>query len=144
VDLNPQLLTLNPPATNTVAAVLTNFLPLFCTNSGYATREAVPTNTVAVVLTSFIPVIYTNQVQMPVTNLVAQPEVLAAIDATGSVMNTFAPGIGSIVALAFGGLYHGYRQSELPSQKRFGNKIQLSSLAHAVGRMPDFRQRPVS
>jgi hypothetical protein len=29
---------------------------------------------------------------------------------TRSVVNTFAPGIGSILALALGGLYHGYRQ----------------------------------
>jgi hypothetical protein len=52
----------------------------------------------------------TNVVQMPVTNLVAKPEAEAAISAVGSVVNTFAPGIGSIVALALGGLYHGYRQ----------------------------------
>jgi hypothetical protein len=32
------------------------------------------------------------------------------ITGLGSVVNTFAPGIGSIVALALGGLYHGYRQ----------------------------------
>ncbi len=42
--------------------------------------------------------------------MVAKPEALATIEATGSVVNTFAPGIGSIVALALGGLYHGYRQ----------------------------------
>jgi hypothetical protein len=36
--------------------------------------------------------------------------VVAAIDATGSIINTLMPGIGSIVALALGGLYHGYRQ----------------------------------
>ena len=35
---------------------------------------------------------------------------LATIEATGSVVNTSAPGIGSILALAFGGLYHVYRQ----------------------------------
>ena len=35
---------------------------------------------------------------------------MAAIEATGSVVNTFMPGIGSILALALGGLYHGYRQ----------------------------------
>jgi len=29
---------------------------------------------------------------------------------TGSIVNTFAPGIGSLLALALGGLYHGYRQ----------------------------------
>ena len=57
-----------------------------------------------------LPVFYTNIVQVPVTNLVAKPEALAAIDATGSVVNTFMPGIGSIFALALGGLYHGYRQ----------------------------------
>src|ERR1035438_2644533 len=65
---------------------------------------------VAALLTNFVPVYYTNIVQVPVTNLVAKPEALAAIDATGSVVNTFAPGIGSILALALGGLYHGYQQ----------------------------------
>jgi hypothetical protein len=57
-----------------------------------------------------VPVFYTNLVQVPVTNLVARPEAEAAIRATGSIINTFMPGIGSIVALALGGLYHGYRQ----------------------------------
>ena len=42
-----------------------------------------------------MPVFYTNLVQVPVTNLVAKPEALAAIDALGSVTNTFLPGIGS-------------------------------------------------
>jgi len=41
---------------------------------------------------------------------VARPEGLASIEGTGAVINTFMPGIGSIVALALGGLYHGYRQ----------------------------------
>ena len=68
----------------------------------------VVTNTV--VVTNLVPVFYTNIVQVPVTNLVAKPEVLAAFDAVGSVTNTFLPGIGSILALALGGLYHGYRQ----------------------------------
>ncbi|HEX5222018.1 MAG TPA: hypothetical protein VFZ59_20815 [Verrucomicrobiae bacterium] len=44
------------------------------------------------------------------TNLVSKSGALATIEATGSVVNTFLPGIGSIVALALGGLYHGYRQ----------------------------------
>jgi hypothetical protein len=70
----------------------------------------VATNTIAAILTNFIPVFYANVVQAPVTNLVTKPEALAAIEATGSVVNTFAPGIGSIVALALGGLYHGYGQ----------------------------------
>jgi hypothetical protein len=78
--------------------------------SGYMSREPVATNMVAAVVTNFVPVFYTNVVQVPVTNLVAKPEVEAAISATGSVINTFAPGIGSIMALALGGLYHGYRQ----------------------------------
>jgi hypothetical protein len=78
--------------------------------SGYATREPVATNMVTAVVTNFVPVFYTNIVQVPVTNLVAKPEALAAIEATGSVVNTFMPGIGSILALALGGLYHGYRQ----------------------------------
>jgi len=108
--------------TNTV--VVTNMVPqviertniVFVTNaasgavSGYATREPVATNLVTVLLTNLVPVFQTNLVQVPVTNLVAKPEAEATIQAAGSVVNTFFPGIGSIVALALGGLYHGYRQ----------------------------------
>ena len=108
--------------TNTV--VVTNLVPqvvertsvVYVTNafsgavSGYATREPVATNMVTALATNFVPVFYTNFVQVPVTNLVAKPEALGAIEAVGSVTNTFAPGIGSIVALALAGLYHGYRQ----------------------------------
>ena len=108
--------------TNTV--VVTNLVPqvvertsvVYVTNtvsgavSGYVTREPVATNIITAVVTNLMPVFYTNIVQVPVTNLVAKPEVLAAFDAAGSVTNTFLPGIGSILALALGGLYHGYRQ----------------------------------
>jgi hypothetical protein len=66
---------------------------------------------VTAVVTNFVPVFMTNMVQVPVTNLIAKSGAEAAIQATGSVINTFAPGIGSIVALALGGLYHGYRQA---------------------------------
>jgi hypothetical protein len=78
--------------------------------SGFAAREPIATNYLTVTATNLIPVFMTNMVQVPVTNLVAKPEAKAAIGAVGSVVNTFAPGIGSIVALALGGLYHGYRQ----------------------------------
>jgi hypothetical protein len=102
--------------TNTVPGVTERTNIVFVTNavsgavSGYPTREPVATNMVTAVVTSFVPVFYTNLVQVPVTNLVAKPEAEAAIQAAGSVVNTFAPGIGSIVALALAGLYHGYRQ----------------------------------
>ncbi len=75
-----------------------------------APKESVATNMVAAVVTNLVPVFMTNLVQVPVTNLVAKPDAMAAIDATGSIINTVMPGIGSIVALALGGLYHGYRQ----------------------------------
>jgi hypothetical protein len=108
--------------TNTV--VVTNVVPVvtertnivFVTNdvsgavSGYATREPVATNMVTAVVTNFVPVFMTNVVQVPVTNLVAKPGAEAVIQTAGSVINTFVPGIGSIVALALGGLYHGYQQ----------------------------------
>jgi hypothetical protein len=102
--------------TNTVPVVTERTNIVFVTNavsgdvSGYATRQPVATNMVTAVVTNFVPVFFTNTVQVPVTNLVAKPEAEATIQATGSVINTFAPGIGSIVALALGGLYHGYRQ----------------------------------
>jgi hypothetical protein len=107
--------------TNTV--VVTNVVPqvvertsvVYVTNaaggvSGYMAREPVATNMVSMVVTNFVPMLVTNLVQVPVTNLVARPETEATIQAAGAVVNTFAPGIGSIVALALGGLYHGYRQ----------------------------------
>ena len=78
--------------------------------SGYVTREPVTTNVVTVIQTNLVPVFYTNVVQVPVTNLMAKPEMLATIEATGSIVNTFLPGIGSILALVLGGAYHGYRQ----------------------------------
>jgi hypothetical protein len=111
-----QVVTNTVVVTNTLAQVVERTNVVYVTNnatgavSGYATREPVATNMVATVLTNFVPVYYTNIVQVPVTNLVAKPEALAAINATGSVINTFMPGIGSILALALGGLYHGYRQ----------------------------------
>ena len=102
--------------TNTVPIVMERTNIVYVTNatsgtvSGVATREPVATNYVTAVLTNLVPVFMTNVVQVPVTNLVAKPEVETAIGAAGSVINTFAPGVGSIVALALGGLYHGYRQ----------------------------------
>jgi hypothetical protein len=57
-----------------------------------------------------VPGLETNLMSVPTTNLVARPEALATIEAAGNMVNTFLPGIGSIVALALGGLYHGYRQ----------------------------------
>ena len=78
--------------------------------SGYVAREPVATNLVTLLVTNTIPVFETNMVQVPFTNLVARPESLATIAATGSVVNTFLPGVGSVLALLLGGLYHGYRQ----------------------------------
>ena len=78
--------------------------------AGYATREPVATNLVVTAVTNFVPVFMTNVVQVPITNLIARPEAEATIQAAGSVVNTFAPGVGSLLALALGGLYHGYRQ----------------------------------
>ena len=102
--------------TNTVPVVTERTNVVFVTNAvsgavcGYAVREPVATNMVTAIVTNVVPVFMTNLVQVPVTNLVAKPEALATIEATGSIVNTFAPGIGSILALALGGLYHGYRQ----------------------------------
>jgi len=123
---NAEVTWTNVPAvhvfTNTV--VVTNVVPVvtertnvvFVTNatsggvSGLAAREPIMTNWVTSIVTNVIPVFMTNMVQMPITNLVGKPGVEASIDATGAIINTFMPGIGSVVALALGGLYHGYRQ----------------------------------
>jgi hypothetical protein len=78
--------------------------------AAYAVQEPVGTNFMAVVVTNLVPVFATNVVQVPVTNLVARPEAEAAVLAVGTMVNAVAPGVGSIVALVLGGLYHGYRQ----------------------------------
>lgn len=111
-----QVFTNTAVVTNTVPVVTERTNIVFVTNavsgsvSGYVVREPMATNLVQAAVTNFVPVFMTNLVQVPVTNLVAKPEAEATIQAAGSVINTFAPGIGSIVALALGGLYHGYRQ----------------------------------
>jgi len=102
--------------TSTVPVVVERTNVVYVTNAPtgavavYVAREPVATNLVTAVVTNFVPVFYTNLVQVPVTNLVGRAETEALIEATGSVVNTFAPGIGSILALALAGLYHGYRQ----------------------------------
>jgi hypothetical protein len=90
--------------TNTV--VVTNLVPEIVAEIG----KPVVTNFVTLLVTNRIPVFETNVVQLAVTNLVARPEALATIGATESILNTFLPGVGSLVALLLGGLYHGYRQ----------------------------------
>jgi hypothetical protein len=59
-----------------------------------------------------------------------EPEAEAAIQAAGSVVSTFAPSIGSIVALAVGGLYHGYRQ--VRNRKMNEARVQGVETARAV------------
>jgi len=101
---------------NTVPVVVERTNVVYVTNAasgvvaGYVVREPVATNWVPVVVTNFVPVFLTNFVPVPVTNVVAKPEALATIEATGSLVDAFAPGIGSILALVLAGLYHGYRQ----------------------------------
>jgi hypothetical protein len=88
--------------------------------TAYAVREPVGTNFVAVMVT----------VRVPVTNLVARPEAEEAMRAAGTVINAFAPGVGSILALVLGGLYHGYRQ--LRNQKVNEALVQGVETARAV------------
>ena len=108
--------------TNTI--VVTNFVPtiiertnvVLATNAlsgevtGHVVREPVATNFVELVQTNFVRVFETNVVSVPITNLVAKPAAESMIQGAATIVNTFAPGLGSLVALAMGGLYHGYRQ----------------------------------
>ena len=104
-----QVVTNTVVATNLVAQVVERTNVVLVTNAatggitGYATREPVATNLVTVLVTNLVPVFQTNFVSVPVTNLVPRPEAEAAIQAAGSGVNTFAPGIGSILALVLGG-----------------------------------------
>jgi len=102
--------------TNYVPQVVTAELVTSVTNavtgevSRQVTIEPVATNVVEVLRTKEVVELATNQVTQPTTNLTASPAALATIEATGSVVNAFLPGFGSMVALVLGGLYHGYRQ----------------------------------
>jgi hypothetical protein len=102
-------------SSNQIAEVVTRWRAVYETNaagvvSSSEVVEPVATNYVTRLVTNFVPVLLTNYVSVPVTNLVAKPEAEATIQAAGAAVNAFLPGIGSIVALAMGGLYHGYRQ----------------------------------
>jgi hypothetical protein len=68
------------------------------------------TNYVDAWVTNRVVVLSTNVVSVPVTNLVALPAVDAGIRAAGSVVDLLVPGIGSLAALALGGVYHVYCQ----------------------------------
>jgi len=72
-------------------------------------REPVATNVVTVLVTNTITVFETNLVSVPVTNLVAKPEMLATIEATGSIVNAF------LRALEHGGAVTGRAVSRLPA-----------------------------
>jgi hypothetical protein len=93
----------------TNVVVVTNFVPQIIEKqvAGAVVHE---TNYMTLVQTNLFPYFVTNTVQVPVTNLVAKPEVDAGIQSIGSAVNTFLPGVGSILALLFGGFYHGYAQ----------------------------------
>ena len=102
-------------SSNQVAEIVTRWRAVYETNAAGMVSvadviEPVATKYVTKLVTNFVPVLLTNYVSVPVTNLVAKPEAEATIQAAGAVVNTFLPGIGSIVALAMGGLYHGYRK----------------------------------
>ncbi len=71
-------------------------------------REAV---TNSVVLEVEVPVVSVGAGGVTVTNLVALPAVDAGIRAAGSVVDLLLPGIGSLAALALGGVYHTYCQA---------------------------------
>jgi hypothetical protein len=111
-----QVVTNSVVVTNVVPVVTERTNIVFVTNAvsgavaGYTVREPVATNMVTAVVTNFVPVFYTSLVEVPVTNLVSNPVAEASISAAGSVVNMLAPGLGSIMALVLGGLYHGYRQ----------------------------------
>jgi hypothetical protein len=77
-----------------------------------------------------VPVWVTNWGTVSYTNLVERPGALVGIESLGGVVNTFAPGVGSIVALVLGGLYHGYRQ--LRNRKVTEALVQGVETARAV------------
>ena len=63
------------------------------------------TNVAVVVVTNTVAVWATNLVPVLVTNYVERPEVQAGIKAVGTVVDTFVPGIGTLISLALAGAY---------------------------------------
>ncbi len=72
--------------------------------------EPVVTNYVTAMVTNFVPVFYDQPGAGAGDQSAGQARGGGEHHGGGAVLNTFAPGIGSILALALGGLYHGYRQ----------------------------------
>ena len=123
-------------STNLVARVeeRTNIVYLTNNTTGAVSRlemrVPVRTNLVPTVEAQLVPVWVTNWGTVSYTNLVERPGALVGIESLGGVVNTFAPGVGSIVALVLGGLYHGYRQ--LRNRKVTEALVQGVETARAV------------
>ncbi len=96
--------------------VVTNMIPQYAEETivvretNALSGEVVSHKAIVPVETGLLSVVETNYVDVPVTNLVAKPGAESIIQGTATIVNTFAPGLGSLFALALGGLYHGYRQ----------------------------------
>lgn len=107
---------------------------IFVTNAaGMAEPKAVLqtfTNYAPVFLTNFVAVPFTNLVAVPVTNLVARPEVETGIKATGTIVDTFAPGLGGLVGAALMGAYHIYQAGR--NKKTNGALVQGIETARSI------------
>jgi hypothetical protein len=114
--------------TNTVATVspVTNAVTVTntVTQTFTLTNGVTQTNVVAVVVTNTFLAWQTNIATVTVTNLVDSPAAETTVTAVGGVVNTFLPGVGSLVALLAGGAYHIYRQAR--------NKQVNAALAQGV------------
>ena len=96
--------------TNLVPVVLetTNLVGVTNLVGGGAVVEASrawTTNSAAVVVTNTTVERVTNIVAVTYTNWLERPAIVAGIGAAGTVVDTFVPGVGTLISLALAGLY---------------------------------------
>ena len=101
--------------TNVVVEFLERATVVYETNAlgvvaGSVRREPVATNLVSSVVTNYVPMIVRVAQGVVVTNLVERPGVALVAETLPKAVDGLVPGLGSLLALVLGGLYHGYRQ----------------------------------
>ena len=121
--------------TNTDYQILERTRTVYVTNesgvvAGAVVREPVATNLVSSIVTNYVPVIVRVPEVVAVTNLVDRPGVLAAIELLPKGVDTFVPGLGSLLGLALAGAYHMYQQAR--NKKVSAALVQGVETARAV------------
>lgn len=116
---------------NTTTSSVPVVIPAYVTNQQVITQ--ITTNNVTLTVTNFVPVTVPAQTnQQPAYTETVKPGVTGVLQAAGAVLNTFFPGIGSIVATGVTGLIGAWAYGR--SQKQGANTTSALAAEIQVAR----------